>query len=256
MALHFSCNQYQQAFDPRRLQNWNVPHKYRKHPVAYEGFTKIIASDRGHLLPAVPRSTRSPWGTFVGTWDLPRQIPGNKLTDPTARRTEEYYKNLERRSSGQAVILGRLKVRRAQAGAYEDIAQPTEEIRSEARSQRSGAANPLAKPQDLGTESSTQIAASGVQPPKAMSPTGFVKPPSPLHATSETNKQVTPHPQSPGARQASRLSKEPMITPVQREAAVGLDVSHSPKPPTPFAAGEPRLYSPNVGTMKAFSPLL
>jgi hypothetical protein len=45
-------------------------------PRAFVGFTQIVASDKGHLLPGVKRSRESPWGTFVGTWDMPLKIPG------------------------------------------------------------------------------------------------------------------------------------------------------------------------------------
>ncbi|KAJ8034845.1 Protein Flattop-like [Holothuria leucospilota] len=53
---------------------------FSQRPDSYEGFTQIVANDRGHLLEGVPRSKRSPWGEFVGTWDMPRQIPGNITT--------------------------------------------------------------------------------------------------------------------------------------------------------------------------------
>ncbi|XP_038065279.1 protein Flattop homolog [Patiria miniata] len=90
MAAHFSANQYEQAFDSKRLQNWQLPHTYKERPSRYEGFTQIIANDRGHLLEGVPKSTENPWGKFVGTWDMPLNVPGNVTTfmarsDPAAR---------------------------------------------------------------------------------------------------------------------------------------------------------------------------
>uniref|UniRef100_A0A663EL91 Protein Flattop n=1 Tax=Aquila chrysaetos chrysaetos TaxID=223781 RepID=A0A663EL91_AQUCH len=69
--------QYEDAFSPHRLQNWSCP-------LLREGSTLIIADDRGHLLPTVPRSQASPWGTFVGTWDMPPRIPPARL-DLTSR---------------------------------------------------------------------------------------------------------------------------------------------------------------------------
>ena len=71
--------QYEQSFDSRRLQNWELRNKHRRRPLTKSGFTQIISNDRGHLLPSQPRSARSPWGTFVGTWDLPKKLPGNNL---------------------------------------------------------------------------------------------------------------------------------------------------------------------------------
>lgn len=45
-------------------------------PRTLSGTTTFIANERGHLMDGVPRSRRNPWGSFVGTWDLPRRIPG------------------------------------------------------------------------------------------------------------------------------------------------------------------------------------
>uniref|UniRef100_A0A8C3QC77 Protein Flattop n=1 Tax=Geospiza parvula TaxID=87175 RepID=A0A8C3QC77_GEOPR len=59
--------QYEDAFSPPRLQCWTLP---TPHPP-----TPFIADDRGHLLPHVPRSKVSPWGTFLGTWAMPARIP-------------------------------------------------------------------------------------------------------------------------------------------------------------------------------------
>jgi len=70
MATHFSANQYEQAFAAQRLQNWQLPQKFKERPSALDGFTQTIANDRGHLLAGVPRSKASPWGEFVGTWDM------------------------------------------------------------------------------------------------------------------------------------------------------------------------------------------
>ena len=47
-------------------------------PRAFDGFTQIVANNRGHLLPGVKRSRESPWGNFVGTYDMPLKIPGTK----------------------------------------------------------------------------------------------------------------------------------------------------------------------------------
>ncbi|XP_077742892.1 protein Flattop isoform X1 [Canis aureus] len=45
-----------------------------------EGYTQIIANDRGHLLPSVPRSKESPWGSFMGTWQMPLKVPPARVT--------------------------------------------------------------------------------------------------------------------------------------------------------------------------------
>ncbi|XP_075248030.1 protein Flattop homolog isoform X2 [Convolutriloba macropyga] len=87
MAQHFSANQYEEPFKPVRLGNWEVPLLHKEFPDSREGFTQIVANDRGHLLDGVPKSAKSPWGEFVGTWDMPRKFVGNITT--YMGRTEE-----------------------------------------------------------------------------------------------------------------------------------------------------------------------
>lgn len=109
MSLRFSANQYDKAFEPLLLQNWEVPKLHRLRPRAFEGFTQIVANDRGHLLQGVKRSRESPWGTFVGTWDMPLKIPSNHMTNDTAR-TVEAMERLERcKTDGEIILKGKLK---------------------------------------------------------------------------------------------------------------------------------------------------
>ncbi|XP_038238860.1 protein Flattop isoform X2 [Dermochelys coriacea] len=79
MATSYKAGQYEDAFTAQNLQNWTLPKLYKEHPSAREGYTQFVANDRGHLLPAVPRSKASPWGTFMGTWEMPLKIPPAKL---------------------------------------------------------------------------------------------------------------------------------------------------------------------------------
>ncbi|XP_071583376.1 protein Flattop isoform X2 [Heliangelus exortis] len=67
MAARHGAGQYEDAFSPRRLQIWGV--------------TK-------------PGPQASPWGTFVGTWDMPPRIPPPKL-DLTARSAPAATRLLE-----------------------------------------------------------------------------------------------------------------------------------------------------------------
>ena len=57
---------------------------YLQHPSLRKGATNIIVNDRGHLDPDINRSTSSPWGSFVGTWQMKRKPvqlkTHNKLT--------------------------------------------------------------------------------------------------------------------------------------------------------------------------------
>lgn len=107
MSLHFSSNQYNNAFYPKKLQNWQISSEYRERPRAFDGFTQIVANNRGHLLPGVKRCRDSPWGTFVGTWDMPLKIPGN--TNPTARTGDSVERLLRSKTDGEIVLRGKLK---------------------------------------------------------------------------------------------------------------------------------------------------
>ena len=53
-----------------------------------------MSNERGHLLEGVPKSEKNPWGDFVGTWDLPKKIPGIRLQAfllPTTEILEAAY---------------------------------------------------------------------------------------------------------------------------------------------------------------------
>ncbi|KAM5162761.1 protein Flattop [Callospermophilus lateralis] len=80
MATNYSANQYEKAFSPKILQNWSPAKPTKEKISSHEGYTQIIANDRGHLLPSVPRSKVSPWGTFMGTWQMPQKIPPARVT--------------------------------------------------------------------------------------------------------------------------------------------------------------------------------
>ncbi|XP_047640033.1 protein Flattop [Phacochoerus africanus] len=80
MATNYSANQYEKAFSPRYLQNWSLAKPTKQRISSHEGYTQIIANDRGHLLPSVPRSKTSPWGSFMGTWEMPLKVPPARVT--------------------------------------------------------------------------------------------------------------------------------------------------------------------------------
>ncbi|XP_012933013.1 protein Flattop [Heterocephalus glaber] len=86
MATNYSAHQYEKAFSPKYLQNWSPAKPIKESISSHEGYTQIIANDRGHLLPSVPHSKASPWGSFMGTWQMPLKIPPARVT-LTARTT-------------------------------------------------------------------------------------------------------------------------------------------------------------------------
>ncbi|XP_017370634.1 protein Flattop [Cebus imitator] len=80
MATNYSANQYEKAFSSKYLQNWSPAKPTKECISSHEGYTQIIANDRGHLLPSVPRSKANPWGSFMGTWQMPLKIPPARVT--------------------------------------------------------------------------------------------------------------------------------------------------------------------------------
>ncbi|XP_046666382.1 uncharacterized protein LOC124358133 [Homalodisca vitripennis] len=102
MSRNFSANQLEREFRPTRLGNWEVPKWLPQRPRARKTTTKIIANDRGHLLPGVQRPPQNPWGSFRGTWQLPNKISrkyASELTRPTGALT-----SWEKRSAHVPII--------------------------------------------------------------------------------------------------------------------------------------------------------
>ncbi|XP_072104950.1 protein Flattop [Mobula birostris] len=78
MAYSYHANQYEGAFNSSRMSSWTVPKtrdQTSKKPKFREGSSFFIANDKGYLKPGVPRSKENPWGTFLGTWQMPQRIP-------------------------------------------------------------------------------------------------------------------------------------------------------------------------------------
>ncbi|XP_072356616.1 protein Flattop [Scyliorhinus torazame] len=97
MARSFHANQYENAYNNTRMSSWCVPKakdRTAKMPKMREGSSYYIADDRGYLKPGVPRSKESPWGTFMGTWDMPHHIP-NPYVHTTGRQPEAAKKLLD-----------------------------------------------------------------------------------------------------------------------------------------------------------------
>ncbi|XP_077458619.1 protein Flattop [Stigmatopora argus] len=86
MSSRYSANQYDDAFNPKRLQNWCLTKPEFKAPTARKGSTKFVADSNGHLLPGTVKKG-SAWPDFKGTWDLPARIPVQKI-NPTSRSVE------------------------------------------------------------------------------------------------------------------------------------------------------------------------
>lgn len=69
------CFQFDKAYKPTRLGNWEVPKWHLNRPKGRSTVTKVIANDRGHLLPGVQKTDQKHWaGLYLGTYQLPKRI--------------------------------------------------------------------------------------------------------------------------------------------------------------------------------------
>ncbi|XP_041373095.1 protein Flattop homolog [Gigantopelta aegis] len=157
MAFNFHANQFEKTFHPVSLQNWQIPNEFGRMPRRRAGTTEIIASNRGHLSTGVPRSRISPWGTFVGTWDMPNKLPGIQMTNFTARSENAMEKLLRCKTEGDLILSGKLKKSRVpqplpirpdiEAGQTGDLLpQRSPSTVKSGSGVRSGARNPTPKP--------------------------------------------------------------------------------------------------------------
>lgn len=76
MAKYFSAGQYDQEFAPKRLQMYQVPKYATSKEPKLKASNTFIVNERGHLLDGIRREESNPFGDYVGTWDLPKTIPG------------------------------------------------------------------------------------------------------------------------------------------------------------------------------------
>ena len=115
MSINFDGHQYEQAFTTYRIQNYELSRldQVSRHPRPRRGYTRPIADCRGHICSGQQRSRESPWGSFVGTWEMPRRIPGSRVTTSTARNDEEVSKGQLLKDDFQAFMGGASKPRRS-----------------------------------------------------------------------------------------------------------------------------------------------
>lgn len=66
MSLNFSAHQYDAAFKPRRLGNWEVPKTYPELPRFRKCQPEVIANDRGHLYPKYKCRRKNPFCNYIG----------------------------------------------------------------------------------------------------------------------------------------------------------------------------------------------
>ncbi|XP_065159756.1 uncharacterized protein [Atheta coriaria] len=94
---------FNDAYEPTRLGNWEVPKWYPPGPLPRQGKTTVISNPVGHLLPGFPR-TKNSWGQYLETWDMPKVITrkiAKELSAPAQCRVDVYNKRLKNFESSQ-----------------------------------------------------------------------------------------------------------------------------------------------------------
>lgn len=67
------------------------------------------------MLPTAKKGDSNPFGDYLGTWDLPKTIPGPVEINPTARSHKNLEKLIEKKKETQDAIL---KAQEAQVKLY------------------------------------------------------------------------------------------------------------------------------------------
>ncbi|KAM7080384.1 protein Flattop isoform 2-T2 [Ciconia maguari] len=155
MAARYGAGQYEDAFSPHRLQNWSV---------------------------ARPGRQASPWGRFVGTWEMPPRIPPARL-DLTSRSAAAAARLMDWIRQPTALT-------RARNGLRTEITGKPQEPQSDTQTAKEP------------SRRSSQASSEGIQPARA-------SPRAPLEEL---------HGSGAGATAAVPLSREPGCTEVQLKA--------------------------------------
>ncbi|XP_050441827.1 uncharacterized protein LOC126846461 [Adelges cooleyi] len=93
MSVNYSCNQFEKAYKPTRLGNWEVPKWHLNRPKGRSTVTKVIVNDRGHLLPGVQKTDQKHWaGLYLGTYQLPKRITKDIVQELIAPKCQSYMK--------------------------------------------------------------------------------------------------------------------------------------------------------------------
>ncbi|XP_076063466.1 uncharacterized protein LOC143038325 [Oratosquilla oratoria] len=127
MSLHFSANQFDPVYRPTRLGNWEVARLFPERPRQRKGPTRVIANDRGHLLPGVPRSSSNPWGPLT-----PHVHPGEQLRRDAAlgQCHDEHLSSGDRQRQTEVRVKDSSEVEKNDHLSAEDDPQQEEEGRA------------------------------------------------------------------------------------------------------------------------------
>ncbi|XP_064394439.1 protein Flattop homolog [Halichondria panicea] len=179
MSSHFSANQYETAFSPKRLQNYEVPAKHKERPSLRRGKTTIISNNRGHLNSSVRPSTAPPWSSFVGTWQTERKPLNITTKSKLFRNLEQYGRDSKQSTRAFSARSASVRSNRAQIQDNSDAVSPipgnvqTMELESQLRTEVRSPSNASSRP---ATVSSIR---SSVQGSRTSSPAGSLRSPTP-----------------------------------------------------------------------------
>ncbi|GBL97515.1 hypothetical protein AVEN_162970-1 [Araneus ventricosus] len=83
MSQNFSAEQYEDAYKPKHLSQWEVPKKCREYPRRQEGYTFPITDENGHFLCEKDKPVFKEWSPFQGTWgkdfSRPKAVAGTPI---------------------------------------------------------------------------------------------------------------------------------------------------------------------------------
>ncbi|MPC51255.1 Protein Flattop [Portunus trituberculatus] len=85
---------FEGGYRPTRLANWEVGRVHQERPRQRRGTTRVIADDRGHLLPGVARSQATPWGPLTQALGEDDRLMPHSGKDDTIPSTLTYISTL------------------------------------------------------------------------------------------------------------------------------------------------------------------
>ncbi|XP_050299108.1 uncharacterized protein LOC126737997, partial [Anthonomus grandis grandis] len=100
----FFTLQFESAYKPKTLRNWEVPKAFPVTPRRRIGKTRVISNERGHILPDIKKGKKPPWGEFLGTWSLPRTIDKKTAVQLNKSDKDKRFSALSNRDKENEVV--------------------------------------------------------------------------------------------------------------------------------------------------------
>ena len=191
-----------------------------QHPSLRKGATKIIVNNRGHLSQDINRSARSPWGSFVGTWQMERKPIQLKTR---TKLTAHLY--------GSSVLAGSKSSSRAGSARSPSVAKESEPPMSQSPQPQA-----LQSPKDGSRPNTADSNSSWViienAPSHVSSAAVYSRPPSQPKSNMNEGSVPSPPPLAEGSRAQSAVLASRSPTPA------GVRQSPSVHSPSVMSAGD------------------